>query len=166
MKPERPWTIFLIGVNTLAIKDIAIRDGALWTVRLSGCSDIIIHSIRVYNDMKLPNSDGIDLDCCQNVRISDCFLAGGDDTICVKATPGFIRYGTSENITVTGCTLVSTSSALVIGCEVRSTIRDLVFDSLRDSVKPSRIIAQPVPGGKHRERPFFQYQHGYSPVPR
>ncbi len=129
MKPDRPWTLFLIGVKNLSLKDIAIRDGALWTVRLSGCSDVIINAIRIYNDMKLPNSDGIDLDCCQNVRISDCFLAGGDDTICVKSTPGFTRYGTSENITVSGCTLVSTSSALVIGAEVRSTIRDLVFES-------------------------------------
>ncbi len=129
MKPQRPWTVFCIGVKNLDLQDIAIRDGALWTLRLSGCSEVTIHAIRVYNDMKLPNCDAIDLDRCQNVRISDCFLAAGDDTIALKATGSFAKYGTTENITVTGCTLVSTSSALVIGSEVRDTIRNVVFDS-------------------------------------
>ncbi|MBI4927415.1 MAG: glycoside hydrolase family 28 protein, partial [Anaerolineae bacterium] len=64
-----------------------------------------------------------------NVRISDCSIQAGDDAICVKTTPGFERYGISENITVTGCHLVSTSSALVLGCEVRQTIRNVIFEA-------------------------------------
>lgn len=37
--------------------------------------------------------------------------------------------GACENITVTGCTLISTSSALMVGCECRAPMRNVIFDS-------------------------------------
>jgi len=129
MPQERPFTFFLIGCRGLTLRDIIIRDGALWTVRLSGCEDVAIHSIHIQNDLKLPNNDGIDLDRCRNVRISDCHIVCGDDCICLKTCLETEGYGNCENITVTGCTLVSTSSALILGAEVRAPIRNVIFDS-------------------------------------
>jgi len=129
MPRERPFTLFLIGCTNLTIQDIVLRDGALWTLRLSGCQDVLIHGIRIQNDLKLPNNDGIDLDRCRNVRISDCHIVSGDDCICLKTCEETAQYGPCENITVTGCTLVSTSSALILGAECRSPIRNVVFDS-------------------------------------
>lgn len=135
MRPGRPFTLFFIGCQRLTFRDVRFTDGALWTVRLSGCRDVLIHSLRIDNDLKVPNSDGIDLDCCQNVRISDCYLVCGDDAIALKATVESAHYGPCENITVTGCTLVSTSSALMIGCECRVPMRNVVFADcvIRDS---------------------------------
>jgi hypothetical protein len=134
MKGGRPFMFFLCGAKGVTFRDITIRDAAVWTVRLSGCEDVVIHGIRILNDLVLPNNDGIDLDRCRNVRISACHIEAGDDCICLKADEPTAAYGTEwggrcENITVTGCTLVSTSSALIIGCEVRSPIRNVVFDA-------------------------------------
>lgn len=129
MLQERPFTIFLIGCKKVTFRDITLRDGALWTLRLSGCQDVLIHGIHIDNDLRLPNNDGIDLDRCQNVRISDCHIVSGDDCICLKACQETEGYGPCENITVTGCTLVSTSSALILGAECRQPIRDVVFDA-------------------------------------
>jgi len=130
MKPGRPFTFFLLGCNSVVLRDITIHDGALWTVRLSGCKDVLIHGIRIENDLKLPNNDGIDLDRCRNVRISDCNIACGDDCIVLKTCEETDSYGGScEDITVTGCTLISTSSALIIGCECRDPMRNIVFDA-------------------------------------
>ncbi|NOK57916.1 MAG: hypothetical protein GFH25_541186n180 [Chloroflexi bacterium AL-N10] len=129
MCEERPFTIFLIGCHNVTVRDVTIRDGALWTLRLSGCQDVLIHGIRILNDLKLPNNDGIDLDRCRNVRISDCHIVTGDDCICLKACEETFRFGPCENITVTGCTLMSTSSALIIGAECCSPIRNVIFDA-------------------------------------
>ena len=130
MKEGRPFTFFLLGCKKVTMRDITIHDGALWTVRLSGCKDVLIHGIHIDNDLKLPNNDGIDLDRCRNVRISDCNLVCGDDCIVLKTCQETAAFGGScEDITVTGCTLISTSSALVVGCECREPMRNIVFDA-------------------------------------
>ncbi|MCM8900082.1 right-handed parallel beta-helix repeat-containing protein [Caldicoprobacter algeriensis] len=129
MKSPRPFTFYLIGCKNVTYRDITIRDGALWTIRLTGCQDVVIHGIRILNDLKLPNNDGIDLDHCQNVRISDCYIESGDDCICFKTYKGYERFGPCENITVTGCTMVSASFAINAGCEVKNPIRNIVVDS-------------------------------------
>lgn len=125
----RPYTLHLIGSVGLTIKDVIIKDGAFWTLRLTGCEDVVIHGIRIRNDLKLRNSDAIDLVNCRRVRISDCDIEAGDDAICLKTTRATQIYGACEDITVTGCTLKSTSSALKLGNEVFSTIRNVVFDA-------------------------------------
>ena len=129
MKEERPFTLFLRGCRNLTLRDVVIRDAALWTVRLSGCEDVLIHGIHILNDLKLPNNDGIDLDRCRSVRISDCNIVSGDDCICLKCCQETDGMGGCENITVTGCTLTSTSSALILGAEVREPIRNVIFDA-------------------------------------
>jgi hypothetical protein len=129
MKQNRPFTFYLVGCRDITINDVTVRDGALWTIRLTGCEDAVIHSVRIQNDLKLPNNDGIDLDRCRYVRISDCHIVCGDDCITLKACQESEGMGACENITVTGCTLVSTSSALVVGCECRAPMRNVIFDS-------------------------------------
>jgi len=81
------------------------------------------------NDLKVLNCDGIDPDHCRNVRISDCFIQAGDDGICIKARQEFPELGPCENITVTGCTIISTSCALMVGIEASAVMRNIVFDS-------------------------------------
>lgn len=130
MKLERPFTFFLLGCRNVTFHDLTIRDGALWTVRLSGCDDVLIHGVRIDNDLKLPNNDGIDLDRCRNVRISDCHIVSGDDCIVLKTCAETAAYGDGgENIVVRGCTLMSTSIALCVGCECAAPMRNIIFDA-------------------------------------
>ena len=126
---RRPFTIGMVNCRHVTLQDLTIRDAAVWTVTLSGCDDVTIHNIRLYNDLKLPNNDGIDIDHCRNVRISDCHIEAGDDCICLKTHTDYGGTGPCENVTVTGCTLMSMSCALVIGCEVGEPIRNVVFSS-------------------------------------
>lgn len=130
MRPGRPFTLFFLGCRNVTIRDVAMRDGALWTVRLSGCDDVLIDGIRIDNDLRLPNNDGIDLDRCRNVRISGCHIVSGDDCIVLKACAETAAFDHGcENIVVTGCTLMSTSAALCVGCECRAPMRNIIFDS-------------------------------------
>lgn len=129
MKERRPITFYLGGCKRLSISGVTIRDGAAWTLWLCGCEDVSIEGIRMYNDLKLPNSDGIDIDRCRNVRITDCHIESGDDAIVLKTMRGFEKYGGIDNVLVTGCLLKSTSSAICIGCEISAPVRNVTFDS-------------------------------------
>lgn len=124
---ERAFTLHLRDVQRVSIRDIRIVDGALWTVRLSRCDDVVIHGITIENDVRMPNSDGIDIDTCRRVRISDCDIQAGDDAICLKAAIESTRDGrVCENIVITGCTLMSSSTAVLCGVECDTAIRDVI----------------------------------------
>ncbi|MEO7599326.1 MAG: hypothetical protein ABIV50_10365, partial [Opitutus sp.] len=57
------------------------------------------------------------------------YIEAGDDAIVVKASRAYARFGGSENITVTNCTLRSTSAALKIGTETVADIRNVLFSN-------------------------------------
>ena len=124
---ERPFLAFLLGCTGVTVRDVTLRDSALWTLRLTGCEDVLVHGLRIRADVRLPNSDGIDLDRCRRVRISDCDIDCGDDAISLKTCDEWPQYGPCEDVTVTGCTLSSRSSALVVGVDVSAPIRNVVF---------------------------------------
>lgn len=129
MRNERPFLAFLLGCFNVTIRDVTLRDSALWTLRLTGCEDVTIQGVRIRADVRLPNSDGIDLDRCRRVRVSDCDIECGDDAISLKTCDEFPQYGACEDITVTGCILSCRSSALVVGVDVSAPIRNVIFSS-------------------------------------
>lgn len=130
MDQRRPVTVYLRNCRRVAIRDVRIVDGALWTVRLSRCHDVLVHAISLHNDLKVPNSDGIDIDCCRRVRVSDCDIVAGDDAICLKTCLEHTWDGAvCEDVTVTGCTITTTSAALVLGVEAQTPVRNVVFSS-------------------------------------
>jgi hypothetical protein len=128
--PGRPMMVILINCQRVRLRDFTIRNAPSWTVHPVGCDDLAIDAISIHNDWNVANNDGIDLDHCRNVRIANCHIDTADDGIVIKNTPNFVRYGRTENITVTGCTIASRSSALKID-EIYTTpgVRNVVFDA-------------------------------------
>jgi len=125
----RPMLICFIGCRRVTMRDVTIRDSANWAVHPSGCEDVLISGIRVLNDTVLPNCDGIDPDHCRDVRISDCYIQGGDDGIVIKTRRELADMGPSENITVTNCTIMSTSAAIKIGTESTDNFRNITVSN-------------------------------------
>ena len=124
----RPRMILFEDVENLTIRDLTLRDAAFWTLHMAGCRHVRIRDIRILNDDRGANNDGIDPDSCQDVLISGCFISTGDDAIVVKATaPMTRRYGPSEHITISNCVLHSRDSALKIGTETWGDIRNIIL---------------------------------------
>jgi polygalacturonase len=50
------------------------------------------------------NRDGIDIDCCQNVRVSNCTINSPyDDAICLKSSYALNIARPTQNVTITNC---------------------------------------------------------------
>ena len=123
----RPFTIVLKDCRHVQLQDFSITNSAFWTLRLLGCDDASIESVRIEGDLKMPNNDGIDIDWSSNVRIRGCNIVTGDDCISLKTAP--LSEGISrpcENVVISGCNLRSRSSGIVLGCDVGGPIRDVV----------------------------------------
>jgi len=129
VKDPRPHVLTIVGGNNIRIKDIHIGNSAYWTVHLVGCNDVAINGITLLNNLKVRNSDGIDLDHSKNVRISNCYIESGDDCICLKNRREYEEFGRCENITVTNCTMTGRSCAIKIGSENMDTIRQVLFNN-------------------------------------
>lgn len=120
---QRPFTVFLRGCRRVRIEQTLFTDAALWCIRLTGCEGVRISGITIDADLRHPNADGIDIDHCRQVRISDCDISCGDDAISLKTCEEFAQYGPTEDVVVTNCVLRSTSSAVVVGVDAVDDIR-------------------------------------------
>ncbi|WP_207535935.1 glycoside hydrolase family 28 protein [Desertivirga arenae] len=125
----RPHLLTIVGGQNIRIHDLIIRNSAYWTVHLIGCDDVAIDNITLLNSLKVRNSDGIDLDHCKNVRITNCYIESGDDCICLKNRREYEEFGPCENITVSNCTMTSRSCAIKIGSENMDRISHVVINN-------------------------------------
>jgi polygalacturonase len=126
---RRPHLLTLIGCNNVTIRDVTFANAAYWCVHPAGCQDVLIHGVRILNSLKVRNCDGIDIDHCRNVRVSNCYIESADDCICIKNRRDYAEYGPCENITISDCILTSTSCALKLGSENMDAMRNIIVDS-------------------------------------
>ncbi|MGF7232209.1 glycoside hydrolase family 28 protein [Arachidicoccus sp.] len=126
---HRPHLLTLIGSSNIQIRELNIVNSAYWTIHLAGCNNVVIDGINLLNNVKVRNSDGIDIDHCKNVRISNCQIESGDDCICLKNRREYKEFGACENIVVTNCIMTSRSCAVKIGSENMDSICHVVFDN-------------------------------------
>ena len=151
----RPFMIVLRKCRHVLLQEFSLTNSAYWTLRLQGCDDASIDSIRIDGDLRMPNNDGIDIDWSSNVRIHGCHIETGDDCISLKTAPlsdGVARP--CENVVVSGCTLRSRSSGVVLGCDASGPIRDVVVSDcvIKDS---HRGVAVRLSLGGSIERVLF-----------
>jgi Glycosyl hydrolases family 28 len=126
-KPQRPMQMIqLVRCRNVRIRDVRIRNTAAWGIHPVDCDGVNIRGISMISDMRGPNTDGIDPDSSRNVMISDSYIEGGDDAICLK-THSAARP--CENITVTNCVLVSDDSAIKFGTGSQGDFRNCTFSN-------------------------------------
>lgn len=139
--------LFLENVKHLSLRDVTLTGSAFWTTHLVGCEDVLIDGIRILNNLRLANCDGIDPDHCKNVRIVNCHIESADDCIVFKNTESAKAYGPCENIVVSNCTLISTSAAIKFGTESESVFRNFVIQNCNISRTNRGISLQLRDGG-------------------
>lgn len=120
--------IYLVSCQDVSIEGVRILESVDWTLHMQWCARVSIRNCFIRSSLVAGvNADGIDVDGCRNVTVSDCVIATGDDAIVLKSTLTNGRYEDCANVTVTNCVLTSTSSALKIGTETYGDFRNIVF---------------------------------------
>lgn len=119
---KRPYMIRLIRCRDIVVKDVTLQNSPMWVQHYLACDDVRISGITVRSRVNA-NNDGIDIDCCQRVIISDCFVDSGDDAIVLKSTAA----RACENVVVRNCVLTSHCNALKMGTESNGGFRDVVL---------------------------------------
>lgn len=91
--------ICLYKCRNVTIRDISILTGGWFGILATGVDNLTIDNIK-----EDTNRDGMDIDCCKNVRISNCYVNSPyDDGICLKSTFALGYAKNTENVTITNC---------------------------------------------------------------
>lgn len=121
--------VFLTDCSNVKISDVTLQNSESWTCDLLACENVAIDGIRIRNRLNGPNTDGIDVNGCQDVQISNCDIYTGDDAIVLKNRSPEISYPHScRNVTVARCTLVSPTNGFKIGTETYGDFEKIVFE--------------------------------------
>ena len=105
-----------IECTDVTVTDISMKNAPCWELYLYGCEYARIRGVKITNPFECVNTDGIDIDCCQNVTVSDCIITTGDDAIAVRCSDKRLKkYRVCENISISNCVLASNSGAFRIG---------------------------------------------------
>jgi polygalacturonase len=119
---ERPFLIRFSECRNVTVRGIRLVDSGMWVQHYLACNDVVIDGIRVHSHVNR-NNDGIDIDCCDGVRIANCKIDSGDDAICLKSGG---RKAT-RNVTITNCVLRTRCNALKAGTDSESSFENIAI---------------------------------------
>jgi polygalacturonase len=91
--------ISMKNCNDVTLRDFSILHGGHFGILLTGVDNLTIDNLKIDT-----NRDGIDVDCCRNVKISNCSVnSPWDDAICLKSSFGLGYARSTEDVNITNC---------------------------------------------------------------
>jgi hypothetical protein len=100
------------------------QEGNNWATHPTYCTGVFIKGLNIYG-----GRDGIDIDSSKNVRIEDCVIDTGDDSISIKSGRGMdgARLGRpAEDIYIANCKMTGRRFACIgLGSEISAGVRNL-----------------------------------------
>ncbi len=108
-------TIALKNCRNLLLRDFSILKGGHFGILLTGVDNVTIDNLKIDTDR-----DGMDIDCCQNVRVTNCTVnSPWDDGICPKSSYALGYARPTRNLTIANC--------FVTGCYQLGSVLDGSF---------------------------------------
>jgi polygalacturonase len=91
--------IAMKNCRNVIFRDFSILKGGHFGLLLTGVDNVTIDNLKIDTDR-----DGIDIDCCRNVRVSNCTVnSPEDDAICPKSSFALGYARSTDNVTITNC---------------------------------------------------------------
>jgi polygalacturonase len=92
-------SISLKNCRNVTLRDISILHGGHFAILATGVDNLTIDNLKIDT-----NRDAIDIDCCRNVRVSNCSVnSPWDDGICLKDSYGLGFARSTDHVTITNC---------------------------------------------------------------
>jgi len=108
-----PHLVWLGRCKDVHIADLNFLHSPSWSLTLYACERATFDGLYIYTSLKEAVwADGIDLDGCQQVSITNCAIETGDDCVALVSQNTWGPALTCQNISVTNCRLSSASAGV------------------------------------------------------
>jgi polygalacturonase len=115
-------TIALKNCRNVVLRDFSILKGGHFALLATGVDNLTIDNLLIDTDR-----DGFDIDCCRNVRVSNCTVnSPWDDAICPKSSYALGYRRPTENITIANCFI---TGGYVLGSVIDGTWKKFPADA-------------------------------------
>ena len=123
--------IVFVESRDIRVRDLRLHDMTCWSCFFHGCENIQISGLKIDNGIRNLNTDGIDLDSCRNVTVSNCIIRTGDDAIAVRGAPAHLKNTnrSCENITIQNCVFYVSADGIRVGVG-DGTIRNVLISNI------------------------------------
>ena len=124
--------IALKNSRNITIRDITISHGGHFAILATGVDNLTVDNVKIDT-----NRDGIDVDACRNVRISNMTVNSPfDDGICLKSSYGLGVARATENVTITNCQVSGFDEGTYLDGTFKRTVK---YGGTRDRGPTGRI---------------------------
>jgi polygalacturonase len=91
--------ISLKHAHNVILRDFSIYEGGHFGILATAVDGLTIDNVKIDT-----NRDGMDIDCCRNVRVSNCSVnSPHDDAIVLKSSYGLGYVRDTQNVTISDC---------------------------------------------------------------
>jgi hypothetical protein len=131
--PQRdvlPHLVWLGRCKDVRITSLSFLHSPTWTLTFYGCERVALDGLYVFSSLaEAVWADGIDLDGCKDVSISNCTIETGDDCLVFISENSWGPPLECENITVSNCRLSSASAGIKFSEGNRLGIRRVLVNN-------------------------------------
>lgn len=128
----RPRLLFLCRCSRVSVFGLTFKNSPSWTIHPYFSEDITLTALKINNPENSPNTDGIDVESCKNVKIEGVHFTLGDDCIALKSGKIYMgrKYGIpSENILIRRCLMENGHGAVTLGSEMSAGIKNVTVEN-------------------------------------
>ncbi len=124
--------VFFFGCRNVLVKDVLmVNQYGGWGYWICDCYNVHFDRVQIRSAVDIPNNDGIHINCCSDVTISNCNITSGDDSIVIRAYGALLHeVKPCERVTVTNCNLTSHTCGVRIGYIDDGVMRNMTFSNL------------------------------------
>ena len=121
--------LFFRNCENVSLKDVELTNSPYWSCYLYNCTNVHVRGLLIRNPMATPNGDGLDIDACHKVTVSDCIIETGDDCIAIRSCADYgCKNPVCENVTITNCILTTVCNAVRFGVGT-GVIKNVLMDN-------------------------------------
>lgn len=155
----RPPLVQFFNCAQVRIEGVTLRNSPFWTLHPVYCSSLTVSGVSIENPPDSPNTDGMDIDSCEDVLIENCHVTVGDDGIALKSGSGEDGIRAAKpcrRITVRGCIVEDGHGGIVIGSETAGGAYDIIAEDclFRGTDRGIRIKTRRGRGGQIQNLTF------------
>lgn len=128
----RPIMVSLSSCKRVLLSGVTFNNSPAWNVHPLMCEDLTVENVIIRNPSYAQNGDGIDIESCRNVVVTNSTFDTGDDAICLKSgkdEQGRKRNMPTENVIVDGCRVFHGHGGIVIGSEMSGGVRNVLVQN-------------------------------------
>ena len=135
---SRPQLVRFVHTTNVLVSNLTVKNSPSWTIHLANVTGGVVEDVNVTAPADEGNTDGVDIDCSEDIIVRRMYYKGGDDAIAVKSGIDWLGYTygrPTRNVLVTDLTVTS-GNGIAIGSEQSAGIHNVTFDGVVVTASP------------------------------